>query len=265
LSNPRLHVSRDELEAHCRFVHESCNAISLDDWRASLRARRPLPSRPVLFTFDDGYRTVLTMARPILERYRIPAVVLLCTRPIAERTMFWPDALVKAHGEEAIERAKAMRRAEWETLVAAITKPISDDGDPQAPLRPDEVTALADHPLFEVGAHTVSHPILRAMPAERQRMEIAHSQICVQEWTRRAARVFAYPNGRPGLDYTAESVAIARSCEIDFAFTTEEAFAPANSDQLECPRFVMLSGLDGAELAHRLTYSWRVQPSRRIA
>ncbi len=260
LSHPRLHVGCDEFEGHCRFVRETCNVISLDDWRATLAGGKPLPPRPVLFTFDDGYRTVFTVAKPILERYRIPVALLLCTQPIADRRMFWHDALVLQHGEHAVERAKAILSGDWDGLMGAMNWPIRNDDDPNAPLHIDDVRTLAEHPLFEIGAHTVSHPILRSMTAERQRTEIARSQVHVQEWTDRPARAFAYPNGRPALDYSQESVAIARSCGIDFAFTTGEAFAPVSHDHLECPRFVMLSGVDNAEMAHRLSYSWRCPP-----
>src|SRR5262249_1665819 len=53
-----LHVRVSELEAHCRLVREYCHPISLADWREALAGRAALPARPVLFTFDDGYRTV---------------------------------------------------------------------------------------------------------------------------------------------------------------------------------------------------------------
>lgn len=231
--------------------------ISLDDWRAILAGGKPLPPRPILFTFDDGYRTVFTVAKPILERYRIPVALLLCTAPIAHRRMFWHDAVALQHGENAVESARAILSGDWDALTGAMSWPIRNDDDPNAPLHIDDVKTLAEHPLFEIGAHTVSHPILRSMTAERQRTEIARSQGHVQEWTDRPARAFAYPNGRPALDYSQESVAIARSCGVDFAFTTGEAFAAVSHDHLECPRFVVLSGVDSAEMAHRLTYSWR--------
>src|ERR1043166_1814796 len=61
-----LHVPVSTFEAHCRVIRECCDPISLDDWRAAANGGRPLPKRPVLITFDDGYRSVLMEATPIL-------------------------------------------------------------------------------------------------------------------------------------------------------------------------------------------------------
>src|SRR5579864_6765727 len=54
---PHLHVSEETFRGQCRVVADTCHPISLDDWRASRRGGPPLPDRPVLVTFDDGYRS----------------------------------------------------------------------------------------------------------------------------------------------------------------------------------------------------------------
>jgi biofilm PGA synthesis lipoprotein PgaB len=40
---------------------------------------KPLPARPVLLTFDDGYRSAYTKVFPLLQRYNYPAVLALVT------------------------------------------------------------------------------------------------------------------------------------------------------------------------------------------
>ena len=67
---------------------------------------------------------------------------------------------------------------------------------------------------------------------------------------------FAYPNGRPGIDYNAETMAILRKAGIDMAFTTREEFARPDEPPLERSRFLMLDTLSASEVAHRLAYSW---------
>src|SRR6266849_10847540 len=73
----QLHVTDEELESHCRLLRDECNPISLQHWKAFLNGGPPLPSKPVLITFDDGYRSVFTLARPILQKYSIPPVILV--------------------------------------------------------------------------------------------------------------------------------------------------------------------------------------------
>ena len=70
-------------------------------------------------------------------------------------------------------------------------------------------------------------------------------------------RSFAYPNGRPGVDYSSATVDIVRDAGIDAAFTTSPGFSNSGEAALERSRFLILSGISGAELAHRLAYSWR--------
>jgi len=43
---PGLHVTLDELDAHCRLLRETCNPISLDDWRRALGAGGRCPRDP---------------------------------------------------------------------------------------------------------------------------------------------------------------------------------------------------------------------------
>jgi hypothetical protein len=53
----------------------------------------------------------------------------------------------------------------------------------------------------------------------------------------RPVTLFAYPNGRPGRDYTARDVALAREAEFTAAVSTAPGFATAASDPFELPRF----------------------------
>jgi len=83
-----LHIAADVFEEHCRVLSEHCHPIGLDAWSADNEGGRALPSRPVLLTFDDGYRSVFELARPILRRYRIPAVIFVCSNPVRDQQLF---------------------------------------------------------------------------------------------------------------------------------------------------------------------------------
>jgi peptidoglycan/xylan/chitin deacetylase (PgdA/CDA1 family) len=52
-----------------------------------------LPDRSVVVTFDDGYADNLHIAKPLLERYGIPATVFLTTGYIGHERGFWWDEL----------------------------------------------------------------------------------------------------------------------------------------------------------------------------
>ncbi len=251
-----LHVHCREIEAHCRLLSELCHPISLSDWRAARAGGRPLPARPVLVTFDDGYRTVFTLARPMLDRYRIPAVVFVCSDPVEQRRLFWHDAVARAQGEREVEHLKELPFDAWYATQAASALAAADD-DPNAPLTIAEVRALAETPGFEIGAHSATHAVLACATVAQQREQITRSKQRLEAWTGRPVTAFAYPNGRPGHDYTATTVTLLAASGFDAAFTTRHGFATPNEPALERSRLLMLAGVSAAELAHRLCHSWR--------
>ena len=249
-----LHIPASTLESHCRLIRECCDPISLDDWRAASAGRAQLPKRPVLITFDDGYRSVLTKGVPILTTYGLPASVFVCTWPMGTRRMLWFDHIGARDGENAVEGWKSRDYEEW--LGRCADTPQLDDSDPRALMTTDELRTLADIDGIEIGGHTSRHPILSRAPAARQREEIEQNIQSIQDWTGRPVRTFAYPNGRPGFDYNTDSTSIVRDAGIDAAFTTHPDFARAGEPPLERSRFLLLDDTSDAELAHRLTYSW---------
>lgn len=53
------------------------NPVDFNDVRAYFGSLRPLPSRPVIITLDDGYRDLYTTAFPILKAHRFKAVAYI--------------------------------------------------------------------------------------------------------------------------------------------------------------------------------------------
>ena len=49
----------------------------------SLMCGRPLPRKPILITFDDGYRDALTNASPVLARLGMPATAYVISGRIS--------------------------------------------------------------------------------------------------------------------------------------------------------------------------------------
>ena len=75
---PQLYVSPAEFEAQVAWLEQQgFTAVTLSDVWHSWHDGGSLPKRPVVFTFDDGYRSVATKALPILRRRGWPAVLNL--------------------------------------------------------------------------------------------------------------------------------------------------------------------------------------------
>src|SRR5438105_4156241 len=52
-----LHVTEQTFESHCRLIADTCHPIDLTTFTRAQLNPHALPARPVLVTFDDGYRS----------------------------------------------------------------------------------------------------------------------------------------------------------------------------------------------------------------
>jgi peptidoglycan/xylan/chitin deacetylase (PgdA/CDA1 family) len=68
---PGLYVSPGELAAQVRALHDAgYRAVTMDQLLAYWHEGVPLPAgRPIVLSFDNGYQSQYTQARPILSRY----------------------------------------------------------------------------------------------------------------------------------------------------------------------------------------------------
>jgi len=250
-----LHVRATTFAEHCIVIRETCHPISLDDWRDALGARRALPERPVLITFDDGYRSVLTIGAPVLRELHLPAVLFACTDPMERRSLLWFDAVASSEGEAAVDAWKKRRYDEWRPGCADLAQRVKDE-DPRALLTPFDVAALSRQDGIEIGAHTARHPILSGASPAEQFAEIEESRSAIERWTGRPVRAFAYPNGRPDLDYNEATTSILDQLGFDFSFTMRPSFALPGEPRFERSRFLVVAEMAAAELAHRLAHAW---------
>ena len=196
-----LHVTegdvRTSLSSHCRIPATRSRSPSI--------ARRvedsALPPRPVIVTFDDGYRGVLDHALPILERHGIPAAVFASVKPVLDAQHFWFDSLSRRDGEAAVLRARALAYHDWRTLVGSI-ETAADPTESHRPLTLAELTRLASNPLIEIGAHTMTHPTLALARVDDQRREIADCRAALEHVLHRPVTAFLRARSRgsvPGL------------------------------------------------------------------
>jgi peptidoglycan/xylan/chitin deacetylase (PgdA/CDA1 family) len=185
----------------------------------------------------------------------MPAAVFVCSRPVERQVRFWFEAMAQHEGEDAVARAKELDYASWQQVARRYEVPV-DGNDPHAPLTIGELQQLAAHPLVSVGAHSMSHPILSRAPIEVQRDEIRGSRLALENWIGAPVTAFAYPNGRPGVDFTPETEGVVAASGMRVGFSTGEQMAHPAGPPFKQPRFMMLDAISATELAHRLAMSW---------
>lgn len=69
-------ISPDQFEDDLRYIQDcGYTTITITELLAALEEDAPLPEKPILITFDDGYESVRTYAYPLLQKYGMKAVV----------------------------------------------------------------------------------------------------------------------------------------------------------------------------------------------
>lgn len=94
-SNPGqspMSVTPEALASQLAWLRQHANPISLTKLVHMLRNGQ-VPKRAVAVTFDDGYANNLYQAKPLLERYDVPATVFVTTGAIDRNQEFWWDEL----------------------------------------------------------------------------------------------------------------------------------------------------------------------------
>jgi len=75
-----LTILPSEFEAQMAYLYEEgYQTIHLSDLILHLQMGRPLPPKPIVITFDDGYDDVFTNAYPVLEEYGFVATFFIIT------------------------------------------------------------------------------------------------------------------------------------------------------------------------------------------
>jgi peptidoglycan/xylan/chitin deacetylase (PgdA/CDA1 family) len=103
-------------------------------------------------------------------------------------------------------------------------------------LRSDQVRALHAAGMV-IGGHTCSHPILASLSLAEAEREIVLGKERLEDILGAPVRLFAYPNGKPGQDYTAEHVRLVERAGFSAAFSTGWGASRSGADLFQLPRF----------------------------
>ena len=89
----QLTVTPEMFDAQMAYLKaQDYRVIRLSHLQAFLQGRSPLPLRAVAITMDDGYKSVYTIAYPILKKYDFPATVFVYSDFIgSQRGLAWQD------------------------------------------------------------------------------------------------------------------------------------------------------------------------------
>jgi peptidoglycan/xylan/chitin deacetylase (PgdA/CDA1 family) len=166
---------------------------------------KALPERPVLITFDDGYRDNLAHAAPVLERFGYPAVIFV---PIG----YLGEARPLPHEERLAVRGLINGTLDW------------------GELRELEAAGV------RVESHGISHRPLAALALDEATREIVLSKLRLEERLGRPVRSFAYVKGSEA-HYKPVHLSLLRQAGYEVAFTSVSGSNGPDADPLRLHRY----------------------------
>ncbi len=257
-SEPDINTFRWQMELLADCFH----VMPLYDAVQALNSQQ-LPPRAVCITFDDGYRSTHDLALPVLKSLNLPATVFVTTGYLDHSNM-WNDRIIEAIRNLPNGRLD-LREVGLDIYVLKtiedrrfLAHKLTDDSKYFAPdarlevsrkleelagnvvmdslmLTPEMIISLASNGV-EIGGHTVTHPILTRLGNDAARQEIVEGKLHLEHITGQPVRLFAYPNGKSGMDFDDRHVQMAKEAGFVAGFTTAIGAATSKHEQFQIPR-----------------------------
>lgn len=241
-----------------------------------------LPARAACVTFDDGYADNAQVALPLLQKHGLHATFFIASGYMDGGQM-WNDKLIdtvrhapgpsldlrpwglncwplarleqrQAAIADLLGKLKYLPFDERESLASQIA---SSGHASHLMLSLAQLRQLHQAGM-QIGAHTVHHPILSALPDQHARQEIADGKAQLEQWLQTPLTLFAYPNGKRDRDYGPCHVEMVKALGFTAAVATDWGVSRPGA------------GLDLFQLARftpwdrgRLAFLWRLQQNMR--
>ncbi|WP_296381227.1 polysaccharide deacetylase family protein [Winogradskyella sp.] len=215
-------ISKSFFEEFIVFITANYNVITLEDFYEKRFKKGTLN---IALTFDDGYLNNYKYALPILEKYNVPANFYITT--IYEKTSYlWADFLdlVSFHTskkEIVFEEKKYIKNTKNEFVnngtslknelkrlpykkIKLIYELFEDDwqalptealSDYWELMNASQIKHIADHSLFTIGSHAITHVNLTTINIEDAKHEILKSKKLLETICDKTINEFAFPFG----------------------------------------------------------------------
>lgn len=190
--------------------------ISLDDIAQAQAGTKPLPPKPILLSFDDGYASLYTRVYPLALAYRFPVVAAL-----VGSWMNVPPGGQVQYGDELRPRSHFITWEQARTMQASGLVEFASHSDALhtsllANRQGNRLPSASTRALNPDGSSESAEAQYARVLADLQR-----SRASMQKELGRAPRALVWPFGR----YNASGIAAAQAAGFTFALTLQPTAA----------------------------------------
>lgn len=254
-------IDQQQFRQHMQWISGIFNVIPLSEAVEQLK-KGSLKRRSLAITFDDGYLDNATHALPILKEFGFHAT-FFCTSAWLEGGQMWNDKVIEsirlwpkdvlsidalklkelpvkslAEKNKAIETIlpilKYQPPAQRQEIADSLSARVSEL--PQLMMQPEQLKQLHAEGMG-IGGHTHSHPIIANLDDISLIEELSTNKQILETIIGKPIKLFAYPNGKPEIDYHCKQIQHLKDAGYSAAVTTEVGAVNLDSKRYELARF----------------------------
>ncbi|MHA1334629.1 MAG: polysaccharide deacetylase family protein [Promethearchaeota archaeon] len=228
--------------------------ITLTEWVKIIKKKKKINGKYIILTFDDGYRNVIDVAYPIMQKYGAKGCIYIISKLIESEQLLWTDYIkfllkqwknenfiLKINNQEFKYSLRTKKEREYaigdiknrirkltnqERLSILKDFPINNSlknfkniSEDYKLLNYDDLDKI-DKNILEVGSHTRTHPNLNSITEEELYEELFISKCELEKKINRPIVHLCYPAGK----YNSKIIQFAKKYNYLTGTTTEYGF-----------------------------------------
>lgn len=223
------HIQKSIFENCIKALSKNGFPISMDEVYEHISNKVPFPKKSYAISFDDGFENNMSVAAPILDYYKTPAIIYTTTDFIENNRISWIDKIeyavqnsrcstinldhtnlsydltskinkIKFLGEIR-HLVKTNPKANHEKISAEISEKLlgyqveSLDGELDKKMSWEQVNEAHNSDFLCIGGHSHSHPILSYLSEKELKEELDLSLSLLEKKANVTSIHYSYPEG----------------------------------------------------------------------
>ncbi|KPJ59718.1 MAG: hypothetical protein AMJ46_10230 [Latescibacteria bacterium DG_63] len=273
-------VAQDVFEETIRYFTQNFNVVSLREILDAVWGKERLEAPALAVTFDDGRKSFLTHALPVLREYGVSATVFLISKTLDPSFVVWTDVVEQLvyrlenirlprylgyvtsvdAGDFALKRAAVIRLKAYlrylpvrrrevamRELLRANALSFEELDTKGLYLRREDIPQLVKADV-EIGSHSHTHEVFSLLSREEARSELLTSKHVLEKVAGKPVTCFAFPCGTRG-DFRPQDISLVREAGYRAAFATIRGAVRLRQGQFLLPRMDAPGGYEDQPLS----------------
>lgn len=255
--------SKSWFESVLKILQKKYRLVSMEDIESAFYKKSKLVNACHI-TVDDGNRSFYENIYPVIKKNNVPATIFVSPYICQNKNNFWFQeigffnynelmiiiseflktdiTLLQKFPVTSILKTFDLERI-WE-VINIYKKKFNFNDLPFVNMDIETIKAISKEELITIGAHTMTHPILRNESDISSEKQIKNSIIELSKILGKEIRYFAYPNGTPDIDFGEREIGYLKEMNIKIAVSTDSRCFSDKDNPLSLPRFSIGHGSD---------------------